>query len=217
MRRIALAAVVAALMAAGADAALAHSGPSGHLPDAEIFATNNTRVITDPADPQLHDPLFGFERKVERIIERGGGKPRGSQLLDGVFFSSDLQATTFERSREFDVDRVTPGELHDIADRVRQRFDQESVLTFDFPEHPSDPVDAVQIEVPGISAQQLRDGLLADRAAAERLFGGSVRLDGRLVLIASFADVEVAKSFIAEIGGDLGAATIRKGHEEFVG
>jgi hypothetical protein len=217
MRRIALAAVVAALMAAGADAALAHSGPSGHLPDAEIFATNNTRVITDPADPQLHDPLFGFERKVERIIERGGGKPRGSQLLDGVFFSSDLQATTFERSREFDVDRVTPGELHDIADRVRQRFDQESVLTFDFPERPGDPVDAVQIEVPGISAQQLRDGLLADRAAAERLFGGSVTLDGRLVLIASFADVEVAKSFIAEIGGDLGAATIRKGHEEFVG
>jgi hypothetical protein len=88
---------------------------------------------------------------------------------------------------------------------------------FDFPERAGDPVDAVQIEVPGISAQQLRDGLLADRAAAERLFGGSVTLDGRLVLIASFADVEVAKRFIAEIGGDLGAATIRTGHEEFVG
>jgi hypothetical protein len=70
--------------------------------------------------------------------------------------------------------------------------------------------------VPGISAQQLRDGLLADRAATERLFGGSVTLDGRLVLIASLADVEVAKSLIAEIGGDAGAATIREGHEEFV-
>ena len=217
MRRTALAAVVAALMAAGADAALAHSGPSGHLPDAEIFATNNTRVITDPADPQLHDPLFRFERKVDRIIERGGGRPRGSQLLDGVFFSSDLQTTTFERSRDFDVDHVTRRELHDIADRVRERFDQESVLTFDFPERSGDPVDAVQIEVPGISAQQLRDGLLADRAAAERLFGGSVTLDGRLVLIASLADVEVARSFITEIGGDLGAATLRTGHEEFVG
>jgi hypothetical protein len=214
-RHILVAALAAALLGAGADAALAHS--AGHLPDAEIFATNNTRVITDPADPQLNDPLLGFERKVDRIVERGGGKPRGSELLDGVFFSSDLQATTFERSREFDVDRVTPAELHDIADRVRQRFDQESVLTFDFPERPGDPVDAVQIEVPGVSAQRLRDGLLADRAAAERLFGGSVTLDGRLVLIAGFADVEVAKSFIAEIGGDLGAATIRTGHEEFVG
>jgi hypothetical protein len=209
-----VAALAAALLGAGADAALAHSA---HLPDAEIFATNNTRVITDPADPQLRDPLFGFERKVERIVERGGGKPRGSQLLDGVFFSSDLQATTFERSREFDVDRVTPTELHDIADRVRRRFDQESVLTFDFPERPGDPVDAVQIEVPGVSAQRLRDGLLADREAAERLFGGSVTLDGRLVLIAALADVDVAKSFIAEIGGDPGAATIRQGHEEFVG
>jgi hypothetical protein len=137
MRRTALAAVVAALMAAGADAALAHSGPTSHLPDAEIFATNNTRVITDPADPQLHDPLVGFGREVERIVERGGGKPRGSQLLDGIFFSSDLGATTFERSREFDVDGVTPGELHDIADGVRRRFGQESVLTFDFPEHPA--------------------------------------------------------------------------------
>jgi hypothetical protein len=112
---------------------------------------------------------------------------------------------------------VTPAELHDIADRVRRRFDQESVLTFDFPERPGDPLDAVQIEVPGVSAQRLRDGLLADREAAERLFGGSVTLDGTLVLIAGFADVEVAKGFITEIGGDLGAATIRQGHEEFVG
>jgi hypothetical protein len=214
MRHLLVAALAAAFMGAGADAALAHSA---HLPDAELFATNNTRVITDPADPQLHDPLLGFERKVERIVERGGGKPRGSQLLDGLFFSSDLQATTFERSREFDVDRVTAGELHAIADRVRQRFDQESVLTFDFPEHAWDPVDAVQIEVPGIDAQRLRDGLLADRETAERLFGGSVTLDGRLVLIASLADLDVARHFVSEIGGDLGAATVRYGDEEFVG
>jgi hypothetical protein len=209
-----VAALAAALLGTTAGAALAHSA---HAPDAEIFATDNTRVITDPADPQLRDPLLGFERKVTRIVERGGGRPGASQLLDGVFFSSDLGMTTFERSREFDVDRVTPGELHDIADRIRRRFDQESVLTFDFPERPWDPVDAVQIEVPGVDAQRLRDGLLADREAAERLFGGSVTLDGRLVLVAGLGDVDVARDFIAEIGGDLAAATFRPGDEEFVG
>ena len=98
------------------------------VPDAEIFATNNTAVITDPADPRLSDPLRAFERKVERIVERGGGVARGSQLLDGVFSFSDLQTTTFERSRDFDVDHVTRRELHDIAECVRRRFDEQSVL-----------------------------------------------------------------------------------------
>jgi hypothetical protein len=213
-RRMLVAALAAALLGASADAALAHSA---HSPDAEIFATNNTRVITDPADPQLRDPLLGFARKVDRIVERGGGRSRDTQLLDGVFFSSDLGTTTFERSREFDVDRVTPAELHDIADRIRRRFDQESVLTFDLPERPWDPVDAVQIEVLGVDAERLRDGLLADRETAARLFGGSVTLDGRLVLIAGLGDVEVARRFVTAIGGDIDAATVRYGDEEFVG
>ena len=204
------------LVVAGASSgsALAHGT---RLPDAEIFATNNTAVITDPADPRLSDPLRAFERKVERIVERGGGVARGSQLLDGVFFSSDLQTTTFERSRDFDVDHVTRRELHDIAERVRQRFDQESVLTFDYPEHPWDPVDGVEVEVPGLDAQHLRDGLLADAEARERLFGGSVTLDGRLVLIAGDADLDLVERFVTEIGGDFGAATIRRGQREFVG
>ena len=50
--------------------------------------------------------LEGFADRVERIVERGGGTPRGSRLLDGVFFSADIGFTTFERSRSFDVDRV---------------------------------------------------------------------------------------------------------------
>jgi hypothetical protein len=91
------------------------------------------------------------------------------------------------------------------------------VLTFDLPERPWDPVDAVQIEVPGVDAQRLRDGLLADRETAERLFGGSVTLDGRLVLIAGLADVDVARAFVTAIGGDIDAATFRFGDEEFVG
>jgi hypothetical protein len=125
-RRLAIP-LLAALALAAPPSALAH----GHDPDAQIFATNNTAVITDPADPRLSDPLKGFAREVERIVAKGGGSPRGSQLLDGVFFSSDLGTTTFERSREFDVDHVADDELHAIADGVRSRFDQESVLTFD--------------------------------------------------------------------------------------
>ncbi len=114
----------------GALAALAVAAPaaSAHT-DAEIFATNNTAVITDPADPRLNDRLKDFARQVERIIDDGGGAPRGSELLDGVF--SFDGATTFERSREFDVDRVVRDELHTIADTIRARFGQQSVLTFD--------------------------------------------------------------------------------------
>src|SRR5215203_5424163 len=82
---------------AAAAAAGAH-GPRT-VPDAEIFATNNTAVITDPDDPRLDDRLGRFARVVDRIVRRGGATPRGSELLDGVFFSSDSFTTTSERSR----------------------------------------------------------------------------------------------------------------------
>ena len=74
-----------------------------------------------PADPRLEVRLVGFRRQVARIIRRGGGRPRGSELLDGVFFSSILGVTTFQRSREFDVESVTRRELREIADTVRRR------------------------------------------------------------------------------------------------
>jgi hypothetical protein len=90
-RSLLIGVLVAVVAGASCGSALAHGT---RLPDAEIFATNNTAVITDPADPRLSDPLRAFERKVERIVERGGGVARGSQLLDGVFFSSDLQTTS---------------------------------------------------------------------------------------------------------------------------
>ena len=35
--------------------------------------------------------------------------PRGSELLDGVFFSSDSGSTTFERSRRFDATPARSG------------------------------------------------------------------------------------------------------------
>lgn len=210
---------IAALVAAGAAAtpAAATEHAQGGLPDAEIFATNNTATITDPADPRLAKRLNGFARRATRIIEEGGGTPLGSQLLDGVFFSSDLNTTTFERSRDFDVDDVTDRELQDIAETIRVRFGQQSVLTFDYLRPASSDVDGVELEVPGVTAQDLRDGLLADVEARERLFGGSVTLDGRLILIADIADLEFARTFAASIGGDLDGAVVRYGDREFVG
>src|SRR5688572_14486783 len=137
----------------GALALLAFAAPAASAQDAEIFATNNTAVITDPADPRLQDRLKGFANQVERIIDEGGGKPRGSELLDGVFAGDT--GLTFERSRVFDVDRVSEDELHTIADTIRARFGQQSVLTFDhLPAH-SDDVDAVLLDVPGVSASAL--------------------------------------------------------------
>jgi hypothetical protein len=211
MLRLTIAGLAAVALAAPASAA-AHD----RLPDAEIFATNNTAVITDPDDPRLRDKLTGFARGVERIVERGGGSPRGSQLLDGVFFSSDEGTTTFERSRRFDVDDVADDELHAIADEARGRFGQQSVLTFDHLPREDDEVNAIELEVPGVTAQALRDGLLADQTAREELFGGSVTLGGRLLLIAELADAELARTFAKQIGGDLKRAETRYGEREFV-
>ena len=147
--------VIPALAAAAIAAALALAAPSGAhaarpLPDAEIFATNNTAVITDPADPRLDDRLGRFARVVNRIVREGGAKPRGSELLDGVFFSSDFGTTTFERSRRFDVDRVSDDELHDIAETIHRRFLQQSVLTFDHLHHGG----RVEALGPGVAVRQ---------------------------------------------------------------
>jgi hypothetical protein len=194
------------------------AGLYGHrLPDAEIFATNSTTIVTDPDDPRLDDRLLPFKHQVKRMIRCGGGRPGRSILLDGAFFSSILNLTTFQRSREFDVDAVSSAELHTIADQVRLRFHQQSVLTFDYPDRPGEPVDAVEIEVPGVSARALGDGFLADSEARERLMGGSVTLGGRLLLIAALPDAGPALRFVTEIGGDLRNATIRIGRREFVG
>ncbi|HYH90421.1 MAG TPA: hypothetical protein VEX67_14390, partial [Solirubrobacteraceae bacterium] len=212
--------VILALATAAVAAALVLAAPAGahaaqSLPDAEIFATNNIAVITDPDDPRLDDRLGRFARVVTRIVRDGGAAPRGSELLDGVFFSSDF-GTTFERSRRFDVDRVDGAELQEIAEAIGTRFHQESVLTFDHLDAGDPAIDAIELEVPGVSADALRDGLLEDQEAAERLFGGSVTLDGQLILIADLADEEFARAFAEQIGGDLSRAATRRGDREFV-
>jgi hypothetical protein len=210
------AALLAAALAAASLCPDAVSAKRHRLPDAEIFAANTTAIITDPADPRLNERLVKFRAQVKRIIRRQGGRPRRSQLLDGVFFSSILGITTFQRARDFDIDCVSRTELRDIADTVRRRFHQQSVLSFDYPERRGDPVDAVEVEVPGVTAEGLRGGFLADPAARERLQGGSVTLDGRLILVAALEDLGLVERFVTEIGGDFDDATVRRGLREFV-
>lgn len=194
---------------AAALALLAVAAPSAAAHDAEIFATDNTATIADPRDPRLDDRLKAFARRVERIIDDGGARPRGSELLDGVFFGDEL---TFERSRRFAVDRVDEDELNDIAETIRRRFLQQSVLTFD----PDGPVDAVLLEVPGVTAKALQKGLTEDQEARERLFGGSVTLDRHLLLVAALEDAQFARGFAKRIGGDLKRAKTRYGARRFV-
>ncbi|MFI5860047.1 hypothetical protein [Streptomyces sp. NPDC051546] len=216
--RVLVAVGVLALGSAGTGTAHASPAPPRGCPaTAEIFATDNTAVITDPADPRLQTRLNRFDREVRGIIRSHGAKPGSSTLLDGVFWSGELQQTTYERSREFDVDRVGAEGLHHIADVIRKQYHQESVLTFRCLPQNSPDTDAVEIQAPGVSATRLHDALLADPEARERLGGGSVTLDGRLILIAPLADLPVARKLTADLGVDWNTAEVRYGDQEFVG
>ncbi|MFS8101676.1 hypothetical protein LFM09_31570 [Lentzea alba] len=185
------------------------------LPCPEIFATNNTAIITDPDDPRLKDRLVKFDREVRGIVLANGGVTTRSTLLDGVFWSSDLQQTTFERSRKFDV-TLNEESLRHTASTISKQFKQESVLTFRFLPANSPKVDAVQVEVDGITAQQVRDGLLKDAVAREKLGGGSVTLQHKAILIADVNDLPTVRAFVTNLGGDMSKAKVRKGTWEFV-
>ncbi|WP_017237534.1 hypothetical protein [Streptomyces sp. SS] len=212
-----LSTTVAALMLsiAGAQSTYAHS-EAQDCPTAEIFATDNTAIITDPDDPRLDTRLTRFRHEVRGIIRAHGARPGPSELLDGVFWSGELQQATYERSREFDVDGVGRDGLHHIAGVIAKRYEQEAVLTFRCLPRTSPETDAVEIEVPGVSASALREALVADPQARERLGGGSVTLDGRLILVAPVADLPLARAFTAELGADWEQAEVRYGDREFV-
>ncbi|WP_371656059.1 MULTISPECIES: hypothetical protein [unclassified Streptomyces] len=217
---VAVGALTLGVTGAGTAAASAPpSAGSGHTSaTAEIFATNNTATITDPADPRLRTRLSRFDREVRNIIGTHGAKAGRSTLLDGVFWSSDLKQATYERSREFDVNHVSAAGLHHIADIIRKQYKQESVLTFRHLPRTSPETNAVDIEAPGVTSRKLHDALLADPAARDELGGGSVTAqDGRLILIAPLADLPLAKKFVGELGVDWNKAEVRYGAEEFVG
>ncbi|MEV6950337.1 hypothetical protein [Streptomyces sp. NPDC051183] len=216
--RVLVAVGVLTLGAAGTGTAQASpSSPARGCPTAEIFATNNTATITDPADPRLKTRLTRFDHDVRDIIRTHGAKPGASTLLDGVFWSGDLKQATYERSREFDVNRVGPAGLHHIADVIRKEYKQESVLTFRCLPRTSPETDAVEIRADGVNPTRLHDALLADPEVRDRLGGGSVTVGGRLILIAPLADLPLARKFTESLGVDWSKAEIRYGDEEFVG
>ncbi|MFE9533586.1 hypothetical protein [Streptomyces sp. NPDC006691] len=213
--RVLIAVGALTLGAAGAGTARAAEAAHG-CPTAEIFATNNTAVITDPADPRLWTRLDRFDREVRGIIHANGARPGASELLNGVFWSGELRRTTYERSREFDVTRVDRDGLHHIASVIAKQYHQESVLTFRCLPRTAPETDAVEIQAPGVSATRLHDALAGDPEARDELGGGSVTLDGRLVLVAPLADLPLARKFTASLGVDWNTAQVRYGDEEFV-
>lgn len=195
----------------------AQASPTGRdCPQGQIYATNNTAVITDPGDPRLRTRLTRFDREVRGIIRAHGARPGASELLDGVFWSGDLGQATYERSREFDVDEVGRDGLRHIAGVIAKQYRQESVLTFRCLPRSSPQTDAVEIQAAGVSAARLRDALLADPQARDGLGGGSVTLDGRLVLIAPLTDLALARKFTKDLGVDWNTVEMRYGDEEFV-
>lgn len=216
-RRLPVAITTAALALAVAGTGTAQASPAGgDCPTAEIFATPNTAIITDPADPRLRNRLTAFDHEVRGIIRANGARPGASTLLDGVFWSGDLKQATYERSREFDVNRIGRDGLHHLAGVVAKQYHQESVLTFRCLPRTSPEADAVEIRAQGVSRTRLHDTLLADPEARDELGGGSTTLDGQLVLVAPLADLPLAQRFTKELGVDWQTVQVRYGDEEFV-
>lgn len=178
------------------------SAPSAAAPcrPAELFATDNT------------GPLF--EAQATATIALSGATVTGSTPLDGVYWSSALQRSTQERSREFHLCGAD-GSLHTAAEALRRQFDQEAVLTFDYERAPE--ADAIIIAVPDVDVSRFGDALAADPVARDRIRGGSVTTtDHTLILVAGNNDRDVARRLVAESGGNWAAATIAYGKREFV-
>ncbi|NDZ78829.1 hypothetical protein G3I19_09880 [Streptomyces sp. SID10853] len=200
---------------AGAGGTPASAAARG-CPAGEVFATNNTAVITDPADPRLKTRLTRFDHEVRGIIHANGARPGASELLDGIFWSGDLKQATYERSREFDINRAGRDGLHHIAGVIAKQYHQESVLTFRCLPRTSPETDAAEIQASGVSATRLHDALVADPEARDKLGGGSVTLGGRLVLVVPRADLSLAEKFTKNLGVDWNTVEVRYGEREFV-
>ncbi|WP_405493227.1 hypothetical protein [Nocardia sp. NBC_00511] len=217
------------LMIAGAGAATGPATP-GRLhgptacvagnplrPTADLFATDNTATITDPADPRLSDQLTLFELTVNATAVSELALPVGSELLDGVFWSSDSNATTYERSREFHLACTDTNNLFAVADDIRVRYHQESVLSFEFLPAGDPRANAVTVSARGIDRTRFHDALASDPLVRDHLGGGSITRDGTLILVVDRADLPLTQSLIERLGGDWDPAGFRYGDREFVG
>jgi len=69
--------------------------------------------------------------------------------------------------------------------------------------------------VPGVTVEQLFNGLAADPVLREELGGGSVTADGdRLALIADKSELGAIQTFVGELGASWSKATVNYGHLE---
>jgi hypothetical protein len=170
---------------------------------AELFVTDNT------------DPLF--EIQADATIAQNGAAATGSTPLDGVYWSTELQQTTVERSREFHLCSPDELTLHTLAEALRRQFNQEAVLTFDYLPQDAPGADAIAVTVPDIDLARFRDAFVSDPAAHRRLRGGSVTTtDDTLILIAGNGDLDIARRLVGAAGGRWSAANIAYGKREFV-
>jgi hypothetical protein len=174
---------------------------------AELFVSDDT------------DPLFEIQADV--TIVQNGAAVTGSTPLDGVYWSTELQQTSSERSREFHLCSPDEPTLHTLAEALRRQFEQEAVLTFDYlpdnlTEH-APGANAVAISVPDIDLARFSAAFVSDSAAHRRLRGGSVTTtDDTLILITATGDLDVARRLVGAAGGSWDAATIAYGRREFV-
>jgi hypothetical protein len=199
----------------GVSAAIPAQSHADPCRPAELFATDNTSVITDPDAAQLHDGLGLFELQADVTIAQNGAVATGSTLLDAVSWSPELRQATYERSREFHL-CTADGSLHAVAEALRRQFNQGSVLTFDYLPRQAPEANAIIVTVPGIDVAHFRDALVADSAAHNRLPGGSVtETDHTLILVAGNDDLDVARRLADEAGGSWNAATIAYGKRGF--
>lgn len=214
-------ALTGALLTAGGGTAEAY-GPWSCAPDdplrptAELVGTWNTATITDPADPRLDDPLTQFELEVNLTAAMELGLTVYSEPVDGVYWSEQSRQLTYEPARRFELACTGRDNLCWIADDLRVRYNQEAVVGIEFLTADDERADGFLVRVPGVELSRVHDALLADPVARERLGGGSVTEDGTLVLIADRADLEVARTFVRDLGARWDAATVRYGDRQLV-
>ncbi|MTE17146.1 hypothetical protein GLP40_30965 [Nocardia sp. CT2-14] len=185
-------------------------------PTSELFATNNTATIADPADPRLGDRLSQFEIEVDATALTELALPVGSELLDGVFWSSDTGTSTYERFRQFQLACTDYKNLCWVADDLRVRYNQASVLTFEYLPGQDARANGFTVTVPGIDRARFHDALVADPVVRDRLGGGSVTESGNLILVADRADMSLVQDFVIGLGGEWSDSQLRYGDREFV-
>lgn len=199
------------LIAGGTSGALGSANAVSDLcHPAELFASDNS----DTLGP---DELRMFETQAEATLALNRAPATGSALVDGVFWSDEIQQVTIERARQFHLCVVDKPTLLAAAEALRRQFDQQAVLTFDYLSEDARDSQAAIIAVPGIDFARFRDAFIADEAAHHPLLGGSVTTaEPKLILIASKGDLGIARRLVEASGGDWATATIAYGDRELV-